>query len=52
MLDFSNRNIDKTLPCISISQVLEQIQEPFDKIGVSEKVYKNILMIQLLSIIK
>ena len=41
MLDFSNRNIDKTLPCISISQVLEQIQEPFDKIGVSEKVYKK-----------
>lgn len=37
MIDFSNNNIDKSIPYISISQVLEQIQEPFDQIGMSEK---------------
>ena len=31
MIDFSNKNIDKTLQYISISQVLEQLSEPFDQ---------------------
>ena len=36
MIDFSNNNIDKTLQYISISQVLEQLSEPFDQVKKSQ----------------
>jgi len=36
MIDFSNKNIDKTLQYISISQVLEQLSEPFDQVKKSQ----------------
>ena len=38
-LDFSNVNVDKTLPTISITQILGMLQEPFDKEGVAKKTY-------------
>lgn len=38
-LDFSNTNIDKTLPTISISEVLEMLVEPFDSDGVAQKTH-------------
>lgn len=41
MIDFSNKNIEKTIPYISLSGVLEQIQEPFDQIGVATKTYEK-----------
>jgi len=36
MIDFSNKDIDKTLQYISISQVLEQLTEPFDQVKKSQ----------------
>lgn len=38
-LDFSNVNIDHTLPKISISTVLDSLERPFDKIGVAQKTH-------------
>ncbi len=38
-LDFSNINIDRTLPKISISNVLDSLEHPFDQEGVAQKTY-------------
>ena len=38
-LDFSNSNIDKTKPYLSISEVLGMLQEEFDREGVAQKTY-------------
>ena len=40
-LDFSNVNIDKTLPKISITDVLNSLEHPFDQEGVAEKTYNK-----------
>lgn len=37
--NFLNKYIDRNLPTISISKVLEMIQEPFDQIGVATKTH-------------
>lgn len=37
--NFLNKYIDRTLPTISISKILEMIQEPFDQKGVAQKTY-------------
>lgn len=37
--DFSNTNIDKSIPTISISAVLDSMERPFDKEGVAEKTH-------------
>ena len=37
--DFSNTNIDKSIPTISISAVLDSMEHPFDKEGVAEKTH-------------
>ena len=39
--DFSNINIDKSIPTISISAVLDSMEKPFDQEGVAEKTYDN-----------
>lgn len=39
--DFSNINVDYSLPRISISQILEMIQEPFDREHVVELTYNK-----------
>ena len=39
--DFSNINIDKSIPTISISGVLDSMEKPFDQEGVAEKTYDN-----------
>ena len=38
-LDFSNNNIDLNIPTISISQVLDSLEVPFDKEGVAQKTH-------------
>ena len=38
-LGFSNVNIDKTLPMVSITSILGMLTEPFDKEGVAKKTY-------------
>lgn len=38
-VDFNKFEVDKTLPCISISKVIELLQEPFDQIGVATKTH-------------
>ena len=38
-IDFSNSNIDKTKPHISISEVLGMLVEPFDSKGVAQKTH-------------
>lgn len=40
-LDFSNDWVDKSMPCISISQILGLLSEPFDKDGVAEKTFNK-----------
>lgn len=40
-LDFSNINIDKTLPKISITDVLNSLEHPFDQQGVAEKTFNK-----------
>ena len=40
-LDFSNINIDKTLPKISITDVLNSMERPFDQEGVAQKTYNK-----------
>lgn len=37
--DFSNKNIDKTINKISISQVLDSLEHPFDQEGVAQKTH-------------
>lgn len=37
--DFTNVNIDRTIPTVSISAVLGMIEEPFDKEGVAQKTF-------------
>ena len=39
MIDFSNKNVDKTLPYISISELLSMLQEPFDQKAVAQKTF-------------
>ena len=39
--NFLNKYIDRTLPTISISEVLGMIQEPFDQEGVAEKTFNK-----------
>ena len=39
--DFSNINIDKTIPTISISAVLGMLEKPFDKMGIAQKTFNN-----------
>ena len=39
--DFSNINIDRTIPTISISAILGMLEEPFDKEGIAQKTYDN-----------
>lgn len=41
MIDFSNKFVDKSLPTISISEILSLLQEPFDQKGVALKTYEN-----------
>ena len=38
-LDFSNVNIDRTLPKISITDVLNSLEHPFDQEGVAQKTH-------------
>lgn len=38
-LDFSNVNIDRTLPKISITEVLNALEHPFDQQGVAQKTH-------------
>ena len=38
-LDFSNINIDRTLPKISITEVLNALEHPFDQQGVAQKTH-------------
>lgn len=40
-LDFSNVNIDRTLPKISITEVLNSLEHPFDQQGVAQKTYNK-----------
>ena len=40
-IDFSNNDIDKSLPYISISQVLDSIEIPFDSERVAKSTYNN-----------
>lgn len=37
--DFSNINVDKTLPTISITTILGMLEEPFDQQGVAQKTH-------------
>lgn len=39
--DFSNINIDRTIPTISISAILGMLEEPFDKEGVAQKTFEK-----------
>lgn len=39
--DFSNINIDRTIPTISISAILGMLEEPFDKEGIAQKTFEN-----------
>lgn len=39
--DFSNINIDRTIPTISISAILGMLEEPFDKEGIAQKTFDN-----------
>lgn len=39
MIDFSNSFVDKSLPTISISEILGLLQEPFDQVGVATKTH-------------
>ena len=39
--DFSNINIDRTIPTISISVILGMLEEPFDKEGVAQKTFEK-----------
>ena len=41
MIDFSNSFVDRSLPTISISKIIELLQEPFDQKGVAEKTYNK-----------
>lgn len=41
MIDFSNLDIDKTLPKISISNALDMLFTPFDSEGVAQKTYNK-----------
>ena len=41
--DFSNINIDRSIPTISISAVLDSMEKPFDQEGVAEKTYDNLV---------
>lgn len=38
-LDFSNINIDKSLPVVSITNILSMLTEPFDKEGIAKKTH-------------
>ena len=38
---FDNSFVDKTLPTISISNILSMLQEPFDQKGVAEKTFNK-----------
>ena len=38
-IDFSNDWVDKSLPYISISQILGLLSEPFDRDGVAQKTF-------------
>lgn len=40
-IDFSNRNIDKNIPTISISSILAYLETPFDQIGVATKTFEK-----------
>lgn len=40
-LDFSNVNINRIIPTLSISAVLDSMEKPFDKEGVARKTYEN-----------
>ena len=37
--DFSNINVDRSLPTVSISAVLGMLEEPFDQLGVAQKTH-------------
>lgn len=39
--DFSNINIDRTLPTVNITTILGMLEEPFDQIGVAEKTFNK-----------
>lgn len=39
--DFSNINIDKIIPTVSISAILGMLEKPFDQLGVAEKTYNK-----------
>jgi hypothetical protein len=41
MIDFSNNFVDRTLPTISISEIIGLLQEPFDQRGVAQKTYEK-----------
>ena len=44
-IDFSDDWVDKSLPYISISQILGLLSEPFDKDGVAQKTFdKNFFL--------
>ena len=40
-IDFSNDWVDKSLPYISISQILGLLSEPFDRDGVAQRTFDN-----------
>lgn len=40
-IDFSNANLDSTLPVISITDVLNYLEHPFDKEGVARKTFEK-----------
>jgi len=37
--DFSNINVDRSLPTVSISTILSMLEEPFDQLGVAQKTH-------------
>jgi len=39
--DFSNINVDRTLPTVSITTILGMLEEPFDQQGVAQKTYNK-----------
>ena len=39
--DFSNINVDRSLPTISITAILGMLEEPFDQRGVAEKTHNK-----------
>jgi len=39
--NFSNTNVDKTIPTVSITAILGMLEEPFDQKGVAEKTFNK-----------